>query len=156
MGLSKQEIKSIVKDTIQELLADSEFMEVLVKKIGDKVDNLEKVLNKQSEQVVLIEKRFEDTASRLNKKINDIDEKMSVRDQEIVKLENRIEQIQQSAKLRNVCIYGLAVDNSVNLLQCVKNVINNSVKIPVQDTDIISCYRVGKNASRPQPVIVKF
>lgn len=156
MGLSKQELKSIVKETVQELLVDNQFMEVLVKKMSDKIDNLEKVINKNSEQVVSIETKMDDTVTRLNERIKIVEDNICRKEQEIRKLEDKIEQIQQGNKLNNICIYGLSVDKNENLLERVKNVINNSIKLMVRDTDIVTCYRVGINASRPQPVIVKF
>lgn len=152
MGLSKTELKNLVKETVQELLADKDFIDSIAKKVSDKVADLEKCINKECEKIVILE----ENAAQHKTKIDRIEEDVRECDQKVVILESRIDQLMQNEKLKNVIIHGLDVSGEDDILQQVMRLINNVVKIEVNNDDITACYRVGNSAARYHPIIVKF
>lgn len=156
MGLTKQELKSLVKEVVQDLITDKDFLDIIIKKMSDKIDGLEKNLKTKNEEIATLDAKFKNISVQYDTKFQQIDEILNKKDQKICNLENAIERMQQNEKLRSLCIYGLDTAGDTNLSVKVKNIINEYIKVEVNDSDIFSCYRIGKQASRSQPVIVKF
>lgn len=153
MGLSKAELKTIVKETVQELISDGEFIDALVKKMGDKIESLDKNINVKMN---LLEASIKETRDKEADKTKELEVILNVNKQKIANLENIMDKMQQNEKSRNVCIYGLSDDKEANLLESVLNIFNNSIRVEVQNSDIAACYRVGSDSSKSRPIIVKF
>lgn len=127
---NKSEIKTIIKETIQELFADEEFMRTIVKKISDKVDD----------------------------KINQLEELIKTQENKIHSLEQKIDDIEQKEKNNNVCIYGVPEELNETLCIKVPQLISDRTGLSLKQEDIIAVYRIGKpseNTQKPRPVILK-
>lgn len=157
MGLSKHELKLVVKETVQELLGDKDFVEMLMKKLSDKINQLEKTVNIGSEQIASLERKVGETESQQAAKMVKIKEAVSKNIQEITKLENRVDQLQQNEKLANICVYGLTDAPEEDLPGKVINMVKNYIKTDIKTADIISCFRVGNYINNKiRPTVVKF
>lgn len=127
----KLQLKSIIKETIQELLADDVFINNITKKLNDKFD--EKI--KKMEEIV---KNIEHKSAGLEK---------------------QIDVLQQNEKINNVCVYGIKEQQNEKLKLIMTQLINVNTEVSLNEIDIEKCYRIGKesnNSSKPRPVVVKF
>lgn len=127
---NKAELKTIIKETIQELFAEEEFIRIIVKKISDKVDD----------------------------KINKLQQLVNTQEDKIHSLEQKIDDIQQNEKSNNICVYGILEDSNENLRLNMTRLINDSTGVTLKPEDITAVYRIGKpadNTQKPRPVILK-
>lgn len=53
------DLKAVIKETINELLADKNFVDLILKKVTEKVSNLEKILTKTNEAVEQLEVKID-------------------------------------------------------------------------------------------------
>lgn len=156
MGLSKAELKNLVKEAVQELLADKDFIDAISKKVSDKIVDLEKNVHKNGEKIVSLGAKLNENVIRQGNEASRFRENVNQQGRRILDLENKIDQIQQNEKLKNICLYGLKPENGIGTREQVVHLINSSLKVEIKDTDITACYRIGKDTSRLHPVIVKF
>lgn len=72
-------------------------------------------------------------------------------------LKQKIDQLQQSAKRNNIRLFGIREDKNENLLKRTNELFNNKLKIPLNENDILSIYRVGQKINdKPRHVLVVF
>lgn len=125
----KLQLKSIIKETILEVLTDDVFINKIAKTLSDKVE--EKI------------KKMEDTIRTMEHKTAD--------------LEKHIDILQQNEKINNICIYGVKEQENEKLKLIVTQLINANTEINLNDElDIEKCYRIGKeskNHPKPRPVV---
>lgn len=153
MGLSKTDLITLVRETVQELLISGEFIETPVKKLGDKIDSIEKNVNSK---LNVMEVKINQGNDLLAVNYNKLKEDSNANKKKIMDLENVVDKIQQNEKSRNLCIYGLGDVGEGNIIDNVLNMFNNSIRADVRDADIAACYRVGGVGNKSRPVIVKF
>lgn len=160
MGNSEESIKSVVKAVVAELLADSAFMDKILEKVTDKLDRLDKIVKRKSEKISSVENKLQSLSNEFEsyKKSNNLQNAMDNKNQQIKDLESKIEQIQQNEKLNNLCVYGININNEGNekIHDTVLKIFNNVVKVKVNATDILSCYKIGKATDKTRPIIVRF
>lgn len=126
----KGQLKSIIKETIQELFTDDTFIEVLLKKFSDKAD----------------------------KKLKEMEDNLKTSELKIAGLEKQIEDLQQNEKICNICVYGITEQQNEKLKPVVSQLLNDT-QININESDIEKCYRIGKqnnNTGKTRPVIIKF
>lgn len=64
------ELKSIIRETIKELLETEEFVDLILQKVNDKVNQLEKKVNKQEEKISQLEHMLENLQQ--NEKLSNV------------------------------------------------------------------------------------
>lgn len=124
-------IKSIIKETIQELLADDEFVNKIIKKLSDKYDD----------------------------KIQKMEDTIKTIEQKTIGLEKQIDTLKQNEKINNICVYGIQEQQNEKLETLATQLINAHTEINLNERDINKCYRVGKqnnNSMKSRPVIIQF
>ncbi|CAH1160019.1 unnamed protein product [Phaedon cochleariae] len=128
---SKLDMNNIIRDSINELFQDADFIGQLTKTLSDKIEQ----------------------------KLKAISEEIKSQNERLISVEQKLDSIQQQTKSNNVCIYGVPEMNNENTKDVIlENLSSNSV-INLQERDIISCFRVGtpsNNKKKPRPIILKF
>lgn len=94
-------------------------------------------------------KTIYDKIAVLEKTINTQEEKIKL-------LENKLDNVQQTTKSNNICIYGIQEQEKEDLQGKVLQIINEKMRIEVQKNDIVKCYRIGINKNKLRPIIVTF
>ncbi|KAG5900234.1 hypothetical protein JTB14_018217 [Gonioctena quinquepunctata] len=126
---NKHELQALMKDTITELLFSEVFSNQIIKTVSDKVDlRLEKMEDGKKTQEV---------------KTHD--------------LEQKIENLQQQAKMTNICIYGMEEKVNEQLITEFCEMINNNTNLSISNQHIMLAYRIGRKTDQNmRPVIMKF
>lgn len=127
----KLDVKSMVKEAVNEIFAEEHFIEIIAQKIIGKV----------------------------TEKLNEYENKIKAFEEKLANLELKIENTQQIEKNNNICLYGIQENTNKNLKLIVHEQITEKMHIELTTEDIEMCYRIGKKHDKPQkgrPVIVKF
>lgn len=125
------DVKQLIKDTINELFAEEQFIEMITQKISDKV----------------------------NQKLEKFESKIKTFEEKITTLEKTIENMQQAEKINNICIYGINENNNMDLKELIPEILNEKTQLEITSEDIDMCFRIGKkseNVQKPRPIIIKF
>lgn len=126
----KLDTKALIKETICELFTDEHFLNTILKKFNDKVDEKTKEL---------------ETSIKNN-------------EHKLMALEEKIDYLQQNTKINNICIYGIQEEPSENINLKIIQVLNNYSKLNITLDDILMSFRIGQKngGGKPRPIIVKF
>lgn len=157
MGYTEENLKSIVKVVLTELLTEGTLMDKFLEKVTDKLDRLEKIIKRKSDKISAIENRIQGLSNDFEnyKQSNNLQEAIVRKDQQIISLEAKIEQIQQNEKSRNLCMYGLKIPEGNKIEDTVLKVINEVIKVEIKAADIVSCYKIGRESGKVRPIIIK-
>nr|CAI5848846.1 unnamed protein product [Callosobruchus analis] len=149
----REEIKHSVSTSITSLLKDDEFIVRIVQKVSDGVI-----------------KTVEDRLSRLEEKVNRLtDNTRSTVIQDLkaevnaLKSENdyllkKQDELDQAKRSNNLRFFQVAEkENENNLISDVTRLIESHLGIKLQDSEIVTCYRIGKkNANKSRGILVTF
>ncbi len=153
--LSQFELKfAEVLSNEESLKKEMSVMHNLITSLNERNKSLEKnhqEVEEKLEKSRSMEERFNRTIGNL---YNTLDEK----DAEISKLTTRIDQLEQSAKAKNLRIAGVAENEdeklTENIIQLVKNKLNIS---DLKSEDIKECHRMGKRRhGKHRDILVQF
>lgn len=128
---SDRDLKFIIKETIAELINDEEFIQRIVKKVSDK----------------------------MQEKLQAAEVKIKMLECKTNSFEEQITHLQQKEKVKNICIYGIVETEQESLKTVVTKILNDNTGLNIKEIDIASCYRIGNvssNKKKYRPVIIKF
>lgn len=74
----------------------------------------------------------------------------------IRKLEIQVENLQQSDKVNNICVYNLPEDENGNTTELFLKLCRDRLMLNITHENIVRCYRVGGKKDQPRPIIVRF
>nr|CAI5870495.1 unnamed protein product [Callosobruchus analis] len=147
----REEIKHSVSTSITSLLKDDEFIVRIVQKVSDGVI-----------------KTVEDRLSRLEEKVNRLTDNSTViqdlkAEVNALKSENdyllkKQDELDQAKRSNNLRFFQVAEkENENNLISDVTRLIESHLGIKLQDSEIVTCYRIGKrNANKSRGILVTF
>nr|CAI5866578.1 unnamed protein product [Callosobruchus analis] len=147
----REEIKHSVSTSITSLLKDDEFIDRIVQKVSDGVI-----------------KTVEDRLSRLEEKVNRLTDNSTViqdlkAEVNALKSENdyllkKQDELDQAKRSNNLRFFQVAEkENENNLISDVTRLIESHLGIKLQDSEIVTCYRIGKkNANKSRGILVTF
>nr|CAI5826572.1 unnamed protein product [Callosobruchus analis] len=147
----REEIKHSVSTSITSLLKDDEFIVRIVQKVSDGVI-----------------KAVEDRLSRLEEKVNRLTDNSTViqdlkAEVNALKSENdyllkKQDELDQAKRSNNLRFFQVAEkENENNLISDVTRLIESHLGIKLQDSEIVTCYRIGKkNANKSRGILVTF
>ncbi|XP_074036865.1 uncharacterized protein [Leptinotarsa decemlineata] len=143
---NKQEINSLIKESIQGIFQDRDFISGIVKKVTDKI---ERKLKKLEEELKTQAERTSHLQQKVDKK-----EKTNYL------LEQKVDDIYQNMKATHVCVYGVNedADEEENLRDKIKSIINTNTGLNLGNDNIVGCYRIGRKMDKPnksRPIILK-
>lgn len=150
----KNMMKDIVSSTIQNLMENQDFVDVLRIQVNIVVqDAVDKVVN--------------DFMQRSNERISALEKSNDILLVENAKVKARIEHLEQYSRRNCIRIFGIQEKHNENLDEEVLKLFNNYLKQNIQLANIDRVHRIGKrstqmsassdsSSSRPRPVIVKF
>nr|CAI5866476.1 unnamed protein product [Callosobruchus analis] len=147
----REEIKHSVSTSITSLLKDDEFIVRIVQKVSDGVI-----------------KTVEDRLSRLEEKVNRLTDNSTViqdlkAEVNALKSENdyllkKQDELDQAKRSNNLRFFQVAEkENENNLISDVTRLIESHLGIKLQDSEIVTCYRIGKkSANKSRGILVTF
>lgn len=126
----KSDLQTAIKETLNEVFLNDEFMNQIVKRISDKV-----------------EQKLNHLQIEVDKQITRIDI-----------LEQKIDGIKQHEKINNICIYGLPEENDENINKKVLQLINKHTGLDFKMDYIATSYRIGNQSNAEnkfRPIILR-
>lgn len=121
------------------------------------ITNEMKNLVRETIKELLTDDLFVETVlKKINEKTKALEENLKQCKEKIELLETKMEDFKQKEKQNNICIYGIEQTDQENLTEKVLKVLNDKIKIPIKQDDVIKCHRIGVNTRKQRPVVVKF
>ncbi|KAI4461393.1 l1 transposable element-related [Holotrichia oblita] len=127
----REDFKALFKESIDELMQNSAFIEKL------------------SDHIFI----------RFDKKL-DADLKTIIQKNELLGKDNeilrtRVHDLEQYSRKNNIRIFGIPVALEENLEDNMCKLINEKLKVDIRPEHIDNCHRIGKNVDGKQPIIIK-
>lgn len=99
----------------------------------------------------------------INKVLAKVEEKLATIQKTVDKhtdsiriLEEKMDRFQQNEKVNNICVYNFPEEENRDTRETFIQLCKDEMNIEIPQENIVSCYRIGKDRSKPRPVIVKF
>lgn len=147
---NKPDLQCIVKDTINELFSNKEFVDRITKSITMKVEQKLEQMEKKITTLNEILKSQERIIMDLQQVERDNSEK-------IKKMEIFNDRLQQDRRRNNICIHGVSEEFD-DLKNGVIQLIKSNLQIDLTAEEMLSCFRVGISSgvnSKPKTIIIK-
>lgn len=115
------DVKIIIKQTIDEIFNDDNFIKILVEKIEHKFEI------KETQQ-----------------KVQDLELRINVLERENEKLQGSVDNFEQHLKRNTFRIYGIKENTGENTFKKIVHTIKTNLKVEVDETNLVNCFRNGK------------
>lgn len=95
---------------------------------------------------------------KFTEKLNNLEKTVQSCEEKIVKLETICENLQQNAKSKNICMFGVPEETNEKTSVLVLKTLNDKMNLQVSKEGINNCFRIGKNTNsqKTRPIIVSF
>lgn len=93
---------------------------------------------------------------KINEKLDILQSAVNDNTDKIESINMRMDNLMQAEKVNNVCVYNLMEMQEENLMENLLEIFNENMKVKVNKSDIVKCYRVGVKGKNPRPVIIRF